>query len=86
MATRRDQRQRAARYSEAGAAVFQLLQELDRSGEIWGDEEVSRGRLSILRILATQGSMTISAVARARKTSRQGVQRLAGVLTVESAD
>lgn len=76
----RDRKHRAARYSEAGAAVFQLLQELDRSGEIWGDEEVSRGRLSILRILATQGSMTISDVARARKTSRQGVQRLASAL------
>jgi DNA-binding MarR family transcriptional regulator len=83
VATSRDARRNAARYSEAGAAVFQLLQELDRSGEIWEGEEVSRGRLAILRILATLGPMTISDVARARRTSRQGVQRLSTVLVEE---
>ena len=83
MGASRDPRHRAARYSEAGAAVFQLLQELDRSPEIWGDGQVSRGRLSILRVLATQGAMTMSEVARARKTSRQGVQRLASALVEE---
>ena len=83
MGVPRDPRHRAARYSQAGAAVFQLLQELDRSAEIWGDGQVSRGRLSVLRVLATQGPMTISEVARARKTSRQGVQRLAGALVEE---
>lgn len=60
-----------------------MLQELDRSGEIWGDEEVSRGRLAILRILATLGPMTISDVARARRTSRQGAQRLSTLLVDE---
>ncbi len=83
MGAPRDPRHRAARYSEAGAAVFQLLQELDRSAEIWGGEQVSRGRLSVLRVLATQGPMTMSQVARARKTSRQGVQRLAAALVEE---
>ena len=83
MRASRDSRHRAARYSEAGAAVFQLLQELDRSPEIWGEGQVSRGRLSVLRVLATQGPMTMSEVARARKTSRQGVQRLAGALVEE---
>ncbi len=83
MGSSRDTRRGAARYSEAGAAVFQLLQELDRSGEIWGDEDVSRGRLSILRILATLGPMTISDVARARRSSRQGAHRLSSALVDE---
>ena len=74
---------RAARFSEAGAAVFQLMQVLDRSAEIWGGSEVSRGRLAVLRVLATEGPMTMSDIARARHISRQGVQRLAGALVEE---
>jgi DNA-binding MarR family transcriptional regulator len=82
---RRPQRQsrHAARYSEAGAAVFQLLQELDRADAIWGRSDVSRGRLAVLRILAVDGPQTASDVARARHTSRQGVQRLVSALEQE---
>ena len=74
---------RAARFSQAGAAAFQLMQELDRVGEIWGGSEVSRGRLAVLRALATEGPMTMSDIARVRHTSRQGVQRLASALMDE---
>jgi DNA-binding MarR family transcriptional regulator len=74
----------AARYSEAGAAVYQLLQELDRVEPIWGRSDVSRGRLAVLRILAVDGPQTASDVARARHTSRQGVQRLVSALEGEA--
>ncbi len=81
-----DHTQRAAaparpqvRYSEAGVAAFQLLQELDRSAALF-DNAVSRGRLALLRVLATAGPMTMSDAARARHSSRQAVQRLTGAL------
>jgi len=74
------ERRGAARYSEAGAAVFALLQELDRADDIWGHGDVSRGRLAVLRVLATEGPQTISEVARSRHAARQGVQRLAAAL------
>ena len=84
MAEHRGPRTRTgARYSESGAAAFQLLQEIDRSAALWDGQEVSRGRLSLLRVLATSGAMTMSDVARARSTTRQGVQRLAGALVDE---
>ena len=56
------------------------MQELDRVGEIWGESDVSRGRLAVLRALATAGAMTMSDIARVRHISRQGVQRLASAL------
>jgi len=71
---------RAARYSEAGAAVFHLLQELDRSAAIRGAQPISQGRLEVLRVLALSGPLTMSQVARARHSSRQAVQRLAAEL------
>ncbi len=77
------ERRRAARYSETGAAVFALLRELDRIDDIWGRGDVSRSRLAVLRVLATEGAMTISDVARSRNTTRQGVQRLVAALVAQ---
>ena len=41
---------------------------------------MSRGRLALLRALATGGPQTMSEIARARRSSRQSVQRLASAL------
>jgi DNA-binding MarR family transcriptional regulator len=79
----RGERARGARYSEAGAASYQLLQELDRAAAIWGERNVSRSRLGVLRVLAVSGPLTISDVARARHVTRQGAQRLVRSLEQE---
>lgn len=67
------------RYSEAGAAAFALLQELEY-GAIPDALAISRGRFALLRVLATDGPLTMSDIARRRRTSRQGVKLLADAL------
>lgn len=79
------ERLRGARYSEAGAAAYQLLQEIDRAAAIWGEGDVSRARLGVLRALAVSGPLTISAIARARHVARQGAQRLVRSLEQEGS-
>lgn len=62
------------RYSPAGAALFGVLQEVERLRE--GPARMA-GRLSVLRELARLGSATASELARARHASRQATQRIA---------
>ncbi len=64
------------RYSHAGAALFGLLRELERTGDPLGLEQPP-ARLAVLRLLAQQGALTVSEIARLRGATRQGVQQLA---------
>lgn len=70
------------RYSEAGAAAFALFQELEY-GALPDAPGVSRGRFALLRVLATDGPLTMSEVARRRRISRQGVKLLADALCAQ---
>lgn len=66
-----------ARFTAAGAALFRLLDAVDALERSAAEMAASRGRLGLLRELARRGPRTMSALARARGTSRQAVQRLA---------
>lgn len=67
-------------FSHAGAALFELLREIERVRAPLG-LSLSPGRLSVLRLLVRQGPATASELARARGGSRQGIQRIADDLT-----
>lgn len=70
-------------YTEAGAALFQLLRELEVSLPRLSALPVSQGRMGLLRTLALHGPLHGSEVARLRGVSRQGVLRLAELLERE---
>jgi len=73
-----------AAYSEVGAALFQLLREVE--GSSWlllSQTPVSHARLALLRSLALQGPSSSSEIARERGVTRQGIHRVAGVLEAE---
>ena len=72
-----------AAYTEAGAALFQLLRQLEVSLSRLAPLPVSQGRVAILRSLALHGPLHLSEIARLRSVSRQGVQRLAELLERE---
>lgn len=71
------------RFTAAGAALFRLLGAVDALERAVPETAASRGRLGLLRGLARRGPRTMSALARARGTSRQAVQRLARSLERE---
>ena len=67
-------------FTHGGAALFALMREIELApGSI--ALPVAPGRLSVLRALARMGPSTASELARARGSSRQGVQRIADDLT-----
>lgn len=70
-------------YTEVGAALFQLLRELEGSLPRLSQLPVSRGRMALLRSLALRGPRNLSELARERGVSRQGVQRLADALEAD---
>ena len=70
-------------YTEAGAALFHLLRELESSLARLSQLPVSPGRMALLRSLALRGPRNLSELARERGVSRQGVQRLADALEAE---
>jgi DNA-binding MarR family transcriptional regulator len=70
-------------YTEAGAALFHLLRELETSLPLLSQLPVSPGRMALLRSLALRGPRNLSELARERGVSRQGVQRLAEALEAE---
>jgi DNA-binding MarR family transcriptional regulator len=70
-------------YTEAGAALFRLLRELESSLPRLAPLPISQGRMALLRSLALLGPRNLSALARERGVSRQGVQRLADALEAE---
>jgi DNA-binding MarR family transcriptional regulator len=72
-----------AAYTEAGAALFQLLRELEAAQPLLARLPVSHGRMAVLRTLALHGPRNLSQIARLRAVSRQGVQRLADALEAE---
>jgi DNA-binding MarR family transcriptional regulator len=72
-----------AAYTEAGAALFQLVRQLEVSLPRLARLPVSQGRMALLRSLALLGPRNLSELARERGVSRQGVQRLADVLEAE---
>ncbi len=70
-------------YTEAGAALFQLLRQLELTLAAQARLPVSQGRMGLLRALALHGPLHLSEIARLRAVSRQGVQRLAELLERE---
>ncbi len=70
-------------YTEAGAALFRLIRQLESSLPRLVQLPVSQGRMALLRSLALLGPRNLSALARERGVSRQGVQRLADALEAE---
>jgi DNA-binding MarR family transcriptional regulator len=70
-------------YTEPGAALYQLLRELEASLPRLSALPVSHGRMGLLRTLALHGPLHGSEVARLRGVSRQGVLRLAEALEQE---
>ena len=70
-------------YTEAGAALFQLIRQLEASLPRLPQLPVSQGRMALLRSLALLGPRNLSELARERGVSRQGVQRLADALEAE---
>ena len=74
----------APRFTEAGAALYQLLRELERmpvATEALGGE--SAARLGILRALHRKSGQTASDLARGRGSTRQATQRLVDSLVEE---
>lgn len=73
-----------AAYSEVGAALFQLLREIEGSSWVLlSQTPVSHARLALLRSLALDGPSSSSEIARARGVARQGVHRVARLLEAE---
>jgi DNA-binding MarR family transcriptional regulator len=70
-------------YTEAGAALFELIRQLEASLPRLAQLPVSQGRMALLRSLALLGPRNLSELARERGVSRQGVQRLADALEAE---
>ncbi len=70
-------------YTEVGAALFQLIRQLESSLPHLAQLPVSQGRMALLRSLALLGPRNLSELARERGVSRQGVQRLADALEAE---
>lgn len=73
------------RFTAAGAALFRLLGTLDSLERARPEGLASRARLGLLRRLARRGPQTMSALARDRGASRQGVQRLSQALVREGS-
>jgi DNA-binding MarR family transcriptional regulator len=70
-------------YTEAGAALYHLLRELEPAAQHATRLAGSPGRMALLRSLALRGPRNLSELARERGVSRQGVQRLAEALEAE---
>jgi DNA-binding MarR family transcriptional regulator len=70
-------------YTEAGVALFHLLRELETALPSLSRLPISQGRMAVLRSLALRGPRNLSELARERRVTRQGVQRLADALEAE---